>query len=158
MAGDGYKDLHVSCSYDFEGEASLVLVPYWYTVYHYGSLPYYFLMDGQGRQQKMTFPKDKKEEERYKRFDWPVVAVAILPWFLIVPIWSELYRKTGSCKGGSIVVLIWLVALIICNRRASAQQKAFLASSVGARKVGAVRMKSRLQRAAPAAQHRSAVS
>ncbi len=157
---ENYGNLHVSCSYDMKGEASVVLVPYWYTIYSYGGRSYYYLMDGQGGQQKMTFPKDKKEEDRYKclGMPWSVVAVAILPWFLIVPLWMELHRKTGSYKGGCILVLVWLVALIIYKRRASSQQKTFLAAAVGARKVGAVRMKSRLQKAVHSAAHRSAVS
>ncbi len=78
QAGSDVSDLQKNVAVDLAQRGVLVLVPFWFVYYNYQQQKYYFIMDGTGRQERLTNPEDKSERKFVNKFNWLFWVTAIL--------------------------------------------------------------------------------
>ena len=106
QAGSDIRDLQKNVAIDMSNKGMLVLVPFWFVYYNYQQNKFYFLMDGTGRQERLTNPEDQSEIKEVKKFNWLYWVTGLLILLGVIMIAAEV-------AGGGVFAAIGGIGLII---------------------------------------------
>lgn len=132
QAGSDVRDLQKNVAIDISTRGVLVLVPFWFVYYNYQQSKFYFIMDGTGRQERLTNPEDQSERKHVNKFNW-------LFWVTGIATLLGLIMYFMEVEGGGLVAGVGAVALICSIIFYSVRKKSILKASEEMRKLGAQR-------------------